>query len=168
MISHSQLDVAYAVVPEDRRDVDHEPFPVSHAVCVMRPDHRLARRRHVTVADLDGEDFVSLGSHSVLRMQVNAAMLAAGVSPRVRLETVHSPTVISYVSQGAGIAVIDPFAAMGPGAEQLVIKPFLPNISLTFSAVYRDTHGRSPMALGFTRILGDVLSNYLKTAAVGR
>lgn len=168
MISHNQLDVAYAVVPEDRRDIDHDPFPVSHAVCVMRPDHRLASRRQVSVGDLDGEDFVSLGSRSVLRLQVNAAMLAAGVSPRVRLETVHSPTVISYVHQGAGIAVIDPFAAMGPGADQLVVRPFLPHISLNFSAVYRSSQSRSPLAVGFTNILRSVLAEKLNASPFAR
>jgi DNA-binding transcriptional LysR family regulator len=162
MISHGQLDVAFAVVPEDRRDIDHDPFPVSEAVCVMPPGHRLAAKPFVSVGDLDGEDFVSLGLRSVLRMQVNAAMLAAGVRPRVRLETVHSPTVISYVRQGAGIAVIDPFAAMGPGAGELVVKRFVPAISLRFSAVYREMKERSPLALAFSDILRGTLLRALE------
>ena len=151
MMLHGQLDLAFAVVPADRNDIDHDPFPRTEAVCIMPTGHRLSSRKVVTVADLDGEDFVSLGTGSVLRLQINAAMLAAGVRPRVRVETVHSATVASYVNQGAGIAVVDPFAAQATDTEKLVIRRFRPRISFQFSAIYSDRDGRSPLALEFAR-----------------
>lgn len=158
MIVHGQLDLAFGVLPADRHDVDADPYPVTHAVCVMPATHRLASRKHVAVADLDGEDFISLGARSVLRMQINAALLASGARPRVRLETLHSPTVISYVQRGVGISIVDLFAAMGPGSEGLVVKPFVPHISLRFSALYRDNGGRSPIASAFSAVLRDVVA----------
>lgn len=163
MIAHGQLDLAFGVLPADRHDIDHDPCPVTHAVCVMPASHRLASRKQVTVADLDGEDFISLGLRSVLRMQINAALLASGARPRVRLEIVHSPTVISYVRQGVGISVVDLFAARGPGCEELVVKPFVPRISLNFSVLYRDNGGRSASALAFSRILFDIAAEIART-----
>ena len=102
MLLHGQLDVAYAVPPGDPRGLVHVPFPPTQAVCVMPLGHRLERKRSVAVGDLHGEDFIALGSNSMQRMQINAAMLKAGVRPNIRLETVHSSSVVSYVSQGVG------------------------------------------------------------------
>jgi DNA-binding transcriptional LysR family regulator len=87
MIDHGQLDLGLATVPADRRDVDHEPFAAVDAVCLMPRGHRLARKKVVRIADLDGERFVSLGSSSMLRLKVEEALQAAGVRPQVRLGT---------------------------------------------------------------------------------
>lgn len=158
MMARGQLDIAYAVVPADRRDIVHDPFPVTHAVCLLPATHRLAARKTISVGDLDGEDFISLGNQSVLRMQVNAAMLAAGVRPNTRVETVHSATAANFVRQGVGIAVIDPFAAHGARLDGVVIRPFTPKISLRFSAIYRDGTERSNAALAFTVLLKQVVA----------
>jgi hypothetical protein len=47
---------------------------------------------------------------------------------------------------------------MGPGSDGLVVKPFLPHISLRFSALYRDNGGRSPIACAFSAVLRDVVA----------
>ena len=161
MLLHGQLDVAYAVPPGDPRGLVHVPFPPTQAVCVMPLGHRLERKRTVAVGDLHDEDFIALGSNSMQRMQINAAMLKAGVRPNIRLETVHSSSVVSYVSQGVGVAVIDPIAVMGPGAEQVAIRPFNPKISMPFAAVYRDMPAPSRFAAAFTDLLRAVVADEL-------
>jgi DNA-binding transcriptional LysR family regulator len=74
---------------------------------------------------------------------------------------VHSSSVVSYVSQGVGVAVIDPIAVMGPGAEQVAIRPFSPKISMPFAAVYRDMPAPSRFAVAFTDLLRAVVAEEL-------
>jgi DNA-binding transcriptional LysR family regulator len=162
MIVHRQLDVAFAVPPADPRGLSRIEFPATTAICVMPKGHRLAAKRRVSVRDLHGEDFISLGSSSVQRIQINAAMLEAGVRPNVQLETVHSASVISYVSQGVGLAVIDPIAAMGPALDLVTIRPFTPTITMPISAIYRtETKTQSRFATEFTELLGSVIAEEL-------
>ncbi len=149
---HGQLDVVYAVVPPDTA-LEHDPFPATPAVCMLPPGHRLTARPVVTVNDLDGEDLISLGTHSVLRLQINAAMLKAGVRPNVRLETANSSTAAGYVAQGIGLAIVDRFAARVPAAAGVEVRPFSPSVLLQFSAAYRPVVGRSRLALAFTDVL---------------
>ncbi|MBU4611451.1 LysR family transcriptional regulator [Achromobacter sp. GG226] len=155
---HGQLDVAYAVVPGEGR-FDQDVFAATPAVCMLPPGHRLATRRTVTVNDLDGEDFIALGLNSVLRLQINAAMLGAGVRPNVRLETVNSSTAAAYVAQGIGLAIVDRFAARVPAAQGVVVRPFRPVITLQFSAVYRPVNGRSTLAVAFTQVLRELIDD---------
>ena len=134
MVAHGQLDLGLGSVPGDRTDIDHDPFTPVDAVCVMPRDHRLARKRVVNVSDLEGEPFVSLGTSSFLRLRIEEALRAAGVKPRVRLGTLYSSTVTGYVAAGLGIGVTDPFALLGQGSENLLIRPFRPRLPFQFSA----------------------------------
>jgi len=162
MMVHGQLDVAYAAPPSDSRGLTHVEFPSTTAICVMPKAHRLASKRSISIGDLHGEDFISLGSSSMQRIQLNAALLEAGVHPNIRLETVHSASVISYVTQGVGLAVIDPVAVMGPAAEYVTIRPFTPTISMPVSAIYRETPAPSRFALEFSDVLSGVLAAELR------
>jgi len=163
MVVHGQLDVAYAVPPEDSHGLQRTDLLATTAICVMPKGHGLAEKKSISVGDLHDEDFIALGSHSRQRMQINAAMLQAGVRPNIRLETVHSSSVVSYVMQGLGMAVIDPIAVLGPPAEQVVIRPFKPEITMPISAIYRPSQSPVRFAEEFSAILGRVVASELRT-----
>lgn len=162
MLLHGQLDIAFASPPADPRGLTHKAFAPTQAVCVLPRGHRLTKKKSVSVGDLHDEDFISLGSSSRQRMQINAAMLQAGVRPNIRLETLHSSSVVSYVSLGVGIAVIDPIAVMGPAADQVAIRPFVPKIMMPISAVYREGPTPPRFAAEFTEILESVVTAELQ------
>jgi len=157
MLLHGQLDLALAIPPDTLPDLEHDVFAPMEAVCIIPPAHALAQHRVINVADLHQQDFVSLGVHSTLRMRLNALMHELNVQPRVRLETAHSSTVAAYVREGVGVAVVDSFAAMGPGSEGLVVRPLKPDIAVRFCALYRHSKQALPMARAFAVTLRDAL-----------
>lgn len=161
MVLHGQLDVAYAVPPEDSHGFELTDVQTTTAICVMPKGHGLAEKKVISVGDLHDEDFISLGSNSRQRMQLNDAMLRAGVHPNIRLETVHSSSVVSHVSLGVGMAVIDPIAVMGPAVHSVVIRPFTPRISMPIAAVCRASQSPMRFAGEFTSILTRVIANEL-------
>lgn len=69
--------------------------------------HRLAGRRRIAVADLDGEPFVAYSERGLyLRDLIDAELKAAGVRPRVvqRMSRTHS--ILALVSTGMGVAIV--------------------------------------------------------------
>ncbi|MDC7788286.1 LysR family transcriptional regulator [Rhodoplanes sp. TEM] len=167
MVSHGQLDLGLSSIPADRADVAHTPLAAVEAVCVMPRGHRLARGKVIHVRDLDGEDFVSLGSSSLLRLRVEEALRATGVRPRIRLGTLYSSTVVGYVAAGLGLAITDPFAVLGPGRDQVEIRRFKPGLPFEFSAVYPPGDERSRLALQFVDILRQVVAADLRSLRLG-
>lgn len=157
MLLHGQLDLALAIPPESLPDLEHDVFAPMEAVCIIPPSHPLAQHRIINITDLHQQEFVSLGVHSGLRMRLNALMQKMGVQPRVRMETAHSSTVAAYVREGIGLAVVDSFAAMGPGSEGLVVRPLRPHVSVRFCAVYRHSKKALPMADAFAKTLREAL-----------
>jgi DNA-binding transcriptional LysR family regulator len=58
------------------RELMHEPM-----VFVCESSHTLARRRHVQLADLDGQDFIQFPRGWGIRQRLDAGFAAAGVQP---------------------------------------------------------------------------------------
>lgn len=85
--------------------------------------HRLPRRA-ARLADLDGQDFVSLAAGpSSVGAQLAALLLREGVEPRVRVRTQLAQTVSALVLEGLGIGVVDEQTALVHRAHGGVVRP---------------------------------------------
>jgi LysR family carnitine catabolism transcriptional activator len=76
-----------------------EPF---YLVCP--PAHRLARRRQVTLASLQGEPIIHLAKSSSVRQCLDAAGIHPPQAPGLEVE--HLATVAGLVAQGLGVSVV--------------------------------------------------------------
>lgn len=82
----------------DATELKNERF---HLVCPQ--DHRLAARRGVTLAQLQGEEIIHLARSSSVRQHLEAA----GVTARAdSLQVEHLATVAGLVSEGLGVSVV--------------------------------------------------------------
>lgn len=72
----------------------------------------LARRREVTLRDLQAQPFVALSGRSILGTQLAALMLREGIEPRITVRTHLTVAVSAFVLQGMGIGVADEQTAL--------------------------------------------------------
>jgi DNA-binding transcriptional LysR family regulator len=73
---------------------------------VTATEHRLHRRRRVSLSDVAAEPFVGLRANSALRAQTDDLCLRAGFSPDVVFEGDDLSTVRGLVAAGLGVAVV--------------------------------------------------------------
>lgn len=73
---------------------------------VTATEHRLRRRRRVSLRDVAGEPFVGLRATSALRAQTDELCARAGFTPDVVFEGDDLPTVRGLVAAGLGVAVV--------------------------------------------------------------
>jgi LysR family transcriptional regulator, transcription activator of glutamate synthase operon len=73
---------------------------------VTATEHRLRRRRHISLRDVAGEPFVGLRTSSALRAQTDELCARAGFSPAVVFEGDDLSTVRGLVAAGLGVAVV--------------------------------------------------------------
>jgi DNA-binding transcriptional LysR family regulator len=94
-IADGSLDLAFVSAPDrfpagiELRLLSREPM-----LFVCRPDHRLAQRDHVGIAELAEEDLIGLPSEFGLQRIVEDAFTAAGIAPH----TPYEATVDYWVS----------------------------------------------------------------------
>jgi len=98
-------DVGVSSVPPPRdlssRLIVH--FPIW---AYVRPEHRWARRRSVSITDLAEERLVLLGPEHGSRRQLDAAMADAGTSYAIAAETNVPQVAQAFAASGRGVAVV--------------------------------------------------------------
>ena len=106
-IMNDEVDLGIGRVPRERDDLARLDMPTSEAICILPKHHRLAERSEIFASDLQGEAMVTLGSSSLLRLQIDSALRLAGVVPGSTIQTLFSHTASTYVATGLGISVVD-------------------------------------------------------------
>jgi DNA-binding transcriptional LysR family regulator len=103
----------------EARELLVEPF-----VAVCRKDDPLLRRGgQATLAALDGRPMVALERGTVTRDAIDRALRAAGVKPKVVLETGNVEVQKLYASMGFGCAVLPESAVTDADRRRLAVLP---------------------------------------------
>lgn len=87
---------------------------VGQLVVVPR-GHRLARRRKLSCADLDGENVVAAPAGSPHRVMLEQALVTAGARWNVAVEATGWDLMLQFARYGLGIAVVNDFCPVPRG-----------------------------------------------------
>lgn len=151
-IRDSAMDVAVLGLAEDTppSGVATEVLARERLAAVMSPEHRLAQRRRLTLADLADETFVDFPTDSPGRSQSERAFSAAGLRRTVAFDVMSVEVMLDLVAQNLAVALLAP--AVVPEAGGLTVVPVSDGPSrieyLAWSAF-----NPSPAALAFLDVL---------------
>lgn len=127
-IASQRMDIGIGMVRADRPGVSFERLCTMEAVCVMSPQHRLARQQVVNASDLDGERLISLVDEDRAQLDIDRALHDAGARCRVIMQVQLSEAVCTMVSTNVGVAVVDPLSVVDFPQDRLAVRPFAPRI----------------------------------------
>lgn len=154
LVAMNQVDVGYiGSIGAEYPGVDAFPQESVAAVCVLQKGHKLARKKKVKVTDLQGEPLISLHRNSPLRMKVELALSAAGVSCPRPIETTFAHSACSMVAKGLGVTIADPFTAAHLHDPSLICRPVIPVIPYSFSMVLPSHQQRSKVVIDFMDVM---------------
>lgn len=157
----NQIDVGIAMTSIDHDSVDSETLCSVNAVCALRPDHPLATRDKITADDLAGNRFISFGSEGRMQAIVDDTFDALNVKRRVIGRVYNSATACSLVSQGLGIAIVDPFSAADFLGRGVVTKRFEPRVEYTFKLLFPRMRERSRLLEAFLPALKSAAAEWV-------
>ena len=159
LISTFKVDVGLVQWRAESQSVNLIRLPPFAAVCVMRADHPLASRDHISVEDLQGEELISLHSENPLRIRTDAALLTAGVSVIRRIEASTAASICELVAQGFGVGIINPFLS-NVGGSTLVHKSFTPILPYEIAVALPKHRTRPKLVDEFVKHLISELKNH--------
>lgn len=149
-----QVDIGFVqMMGTEYPGVDVLPFPSVPAVCVLPRGHALARKKAVHITDLQDESLISLSRNSPMRMRLEMALEAAGVTCRRSVDTTLAHLACSMVAGGLGLTVVDQFSASRLSTPQVVYRPLLPTVPCEFSIVLPAHHPRSKVVDDFIYVM---------------
>ncbi|HVH18594.1 MAG TPA: LysR substrate-binding domain-containing protein [Myxococcota bacterium] len=124
-LSGGSLDVLLLALEAPLGDVESLPLFRDDFVLATPPGHRLARRRRVREADLDGEDVLLLEDGHCLREQALSFCQSAGAREPSDFRASSLGTLVQMVSSGAGVTLLPRLAeAIETRHADLAIVPF--------------------------------------------
>lgn len=147
-VAAGQAEIGYADGPLDRPGFIIETQAMS-AVVAMPKEHPLSAKEVIYPADLAGQRMISLEPGTIFAMRVEVAL--AGIQRLSNVETRLSHTALSLVSEGAGIAIIDPTAASEFTDRGVAVRRFGVFIDAGFLAIQPANRSRSDIVDRFMR-----------------
>jgi DNA-binding transcriptional LysR family regulator len=153
MLADGSLDLTFALEPPERpAGLDGVRLSSEELSVVCAPDHRLARRARLTIADLADERLIMFEPGSSTREVVDQAFLRADVAARVALEANDLAFVRALVARGIGVGIMPRSFADLPGPA-IAVRPLSPRLRMPVALWWRRGRHLSPAARAFVEFV---------------
>src|SRR2546428_8132992 len=119
-LEQGALDVALVILPLRHEVLETTPLLREELVVAVAPDHPLASRKTISVADLKGVPLVMFRDGYDLRATTLAAFRRAGFEPTLALEGGEMDGVLRLAAAGLGVAVVPSLVIDPAGALRAV------------------------------------------------
>jgi len=144
LIPAEAFDLGLAEPPLDGSGLEVQRFRM-RCLAVLPEAHPLAAQKVITPRLLDGQPFIAMFREHMTFHSVGRAFDEAGARWNVCAETEFFATACALAASGAGVCVVEPFAAADASARGTVVRPFEPVIP--YELVLFRSAGRTPSRL---------------------
>jgi DNA-binding transcriptional LysR family regulator len=136
-----EVDVALTLQLPDHPGLKAQPLAAGVLVALAPKDFwPLADvGKPLPLMALAGAPLIGLSSADPLAARLDSYLEAVEPPPRVRIAVQTYSLARAMVESGAGVAVIDPFTALGASSATTTIRPLAPPLPITLYAVTRAT-----------------------------
>ena len=164
LISSGQFDVGFAAEEIETAGLVCETFCTPNAVCVLPEGHRLTKKAVIVAEDFRDEPFVSLSQTDNARQRISAVFEAAGVQPKIVVETHYSLSICQLVREGTGIGLASPFSLDEFALGGVQIRPFEPAVCFRTLMILPPQRPASELTVGFARIAREMVGPFIADA----
>lgn len=111
MLTSGEVDLCLFSLPEERPGMLWQPVLTEEIYVVVAPNHRLAGRETVRLADLAEEPMILLKPGYGMRRIIDGLFRQVGITPRIAFEGEDAATIAGLASAGLGVGFIPALAA---------------------------------------------------------
>lgn len=126
-------------------------------------DSPLARHDVLTPELLDGEPFLVMGPDHMTHRRTREAFHQAGVPWKTRIHAQLFKNLLSFVKEGMGVAILDPFVLDFDREGGFVTRPFQPQILMEMAVITSTSRPLSSIGQEFLGLLKAELEPYCIT-----
>jgi DNA-binding transcriptional LysR family regulator len=150
-----EADLGILSYPPSSRALSVLPLREEPMALVLHPTHRLARRRSVAPADLQGERFVAFDHDLAIRRAIDRVLRRAGVRVEVVMEFDNIETIKQAIAIAAGVSILPRRAvAMEVGNRMLGAVPFtIGGLVRPVAIIHRKGRRLTPAVARFIEVL---------------
>jgi DNA-binding transcriptional LysR family regulator len=160
MLRDDVIDLAFLSVTEriETQGLVLRQLVSEELVAVLPPDHPLAKRRRLRMAELSDEQFVSYREGARLRELLTYAAHRAGFEPQIKLESNESERIRRLVARGMGVAILPQSDADRSAGTVAVAALIEPSLRRDITLASREGRRLSPAAAEFFQLSRELFS----------
>jgi DNA-binding transcriptional LysR family regulator len=150
-VLEDEADVGILSYPTASRSLSVLPLRSEPMVLVAHPSHRLARRRSVTPADLQGERFVAFDRDLPIRRAIDRALKQQEVAVEVVMEFDNVETIKQAIGINSGVSILPrPTVLKESEMRTLAVVPLgLPGLVRPVGIIHRRGRRLTPVVARF-------------------
>jgi DNA-binding transcriptional LysR family regulator len=122
-------------------------------VCVLRPDHPLARQSSVSVKDIAHLPLISISSVSPIGARLDKIFESEGLQRQVAVQTSQTEIAAQLVALGTGVAIVEPSCLEAVSTRGLVIRQFEPAVAVCPHVIHQRGRVLSAPELALVELL---------------
>ena len=158
-VSTGLFEIGGCELPLLHSGFDVHPLHVECRIALPK-GHPLARHKVLTPALMNGVPFVVMGQEHMTQRRLRDAFDAAGAEIRPRVYSHLFRNLLSFVREGMGVSLVDPFALEFGDAEGVVSRRFEPRILLDLAVITSRARPLSALGQAFLADLLEALRPY--------
>jgi DNA-binding transcriptional LysR family regulator len=159
VVTSNQYDVGFIFGKPDVKGLEAEMLARAKAVAVMSPRHPLAKQDVVTAMDLTRYRPIIPGRKTPLREQLDQVMSRLDLYLNNPIETSLNNCCV-MAGNNLGVGVVD-FITARSHKRDLVLKPFTPDISIAYLAVFPPQIPKSRLVEHITKEMKTLIEGFL-------
>lgn len=129
LVALRAVDCGFIKLPAEHPGLTCVPLIRAGTICALPARHKLAKKKIISVGDLDGEPLVLLAKGKLSRTLIDEVFRDANVRMNIKVETHTVGSACALASNGTGIAIINEILGVRYAGRGLALRRFRPNIS---------------------------------------
>jgi DNA-binding transcriptional LysR family regulator len=154
-VINDEADVGIMSYPPADRALSVVPLRSEPMALVCHPGHRLARRKLVVPAELNGEPFVAFDPGLTIRKAIDRALRQHNVKVTIVMEFDNIETIKQAIMIAAGVSILPRHTVrQEAGTHALAAVPFgIPDLVRPVGIIHRRQKPLTPTAVRFIELL---------------
>ncbi|MDR1727130.1 MAG: LysR family transcriptional regulator [Acidobacteriota bacterium] len=100
------IDLGIVTYPEPRKGLRIIPLPADRLILICAPDHPLAKRRHIDIQKLNGENYIAFEKGLASQRALDGIFREHDIEVRTVMEFDNIETIKRSVEIGAGVSIV--------------------------------------------------------------
>jgi DNA-binding transcriptional LysR family regulator len=149
------VDLGIVTYPESRRGLRIIPLPADRLVLICPPDHPLARRNHIGIGKLDGQNLVAFEKDMASRRAMDRIFRQHDIRVHVVMEFDNIETIKRSVEIGAGISIVPLLSVQKEVQSGALVQVYFTDKSFyrPLGVIVRSKQALSPAARKFVELM---------------
>jgi DNA-binding transcriptional LysR family regulator len=149
------IDLGIVTYPEPRKGIRIIPLPADKLVLICAPDHPLARRHHVDIRKLNGQNYIAFEKDQASQRALDQIFREHNIAVNIVMEFDNIETIKRSVEIGAGVSIVPLLSVQKEVQSGSLVQINFndKNFFRPLGAIVRTKNALSPAALKFIELI---------------